>query len=410
MAQEPKAKRPRRSNNEGSVFRRVRPSRSPNGSPRVTYVAQVTVDGVKRTSSHPTEAAAKKALRVLLAEAESGAGVGDGNLTVGELLAKYERRLASQKLAPGTVLIWRQSVKTLTAELGTVRVKRLTPDMIERAFERLADPGYMSTRDGQRRTSNAGMSRATLAKKRAHFAKVLDWAVARRLTQWNPARLAELPAEARAAKPGRSLTYDEAARFLDAAEASPLAALWAVMLYCGLRPGEACGLTWDDVDLAAGVLHVRRQRREVGARLEVTEQLKTASSRRSLAMPPEVVDALRAHRKRQAAAKLAASRWDDEYDVLFTTSVGTPYGGSNLRREFDKVTAAAELGADLSPHVLRHSCASFLVERGYSLTSVADVLGHKTTVMLESVYRHKVTPLAGDGISLGGALRRSAEA
>jgi integrase len=50
----------------------------------------------------------------------------------------------------------------------------------------------------------------------------------------------------------------------------------------GLRPGEATGLAWPDVDFDAEVIHVRRSLKLHNGQLEVTERLKTSRSRRSL--------------------------------------------------------------------------------------------------------------------------------
>ena len=57
----------------------------------------------------------------------------------------------------------------------------------------------------------------------------------------------------------RSLTIEEAQKYLEAASRDRLEALFAITLALGLRQGEVLGLTWDSVDLAKGILEVRRQ-------------------------------------------------------------------------------------------------------------------------------------------------------
>jgi hypothetical protein len=64
-----------------------------------------------------------------------------------------------------------------------------------------------------------------------------------------------------------------------------------------------------------------------------------------LKLPEIAVDALRSQRRRQAAERAGAGELWQEYELVFTTSVGTGYESHNLRRDFGRVTAAEGLGA-----------------------------------------------------------------
>jgi integrase len=220
----------------------------------------------------------------------------------------------------------------------------------------------------------------------------------------NAARIVELPVEARRTPPGRALTVAQARRLLKRTEADRLAALWLLMLMLGLRPGEATGLLWSDVDLKKSIVHVRRSLKLEGGLLHVDERLKTSRSRRSLDAPPAVIEALQAHRLRQVAERLEAGpMWSTTDDLVFCTNVGTPISPSNLRRSFAKVTEAAGLGA-WHPHELRHSAASIMSAAGLPLERVADVLGHDGTRMTALVYRHAVSPTIDGARVMGEAL------
>ena len=67
---------------------------------------------------------------------------------------------------------------------------------------------------------------------------------------------------------------------------------------------------------------------------------------------------------------------------------------ANLRRGLRQVTESAGLGR-WHPHELRHSAASLLSAAGLPLEEVADVLGHASTRVTSSVYRHRTTPTLG---------------
>ncbi len=165
------------------------------------------------------------------------------------------------------------------------------------------------------------------------------------------------------------------------------------MLNLGLRPGEAVALQWMDLDLDEAVVHVRRNLRKVNRVFEITDEMKTKKSRRSLDMPPHLPDALHQHRLLQSSDRVAAGEaWDSGWpDLVFTSISGTPLDASNLRRDFKELTVSAGLG-EWSPNELPHSCVSILSASGVRVEQIADLVGHDGTRMTAKFYRHAVTP------------------
>ncbi|MEX2501249.1 MAG: hypothetical protein WD336_02635 [Trueperaceae bacterium] len=74
--------------------------------------------------------------------------------------------------------------------------------------------------------------------------------------------------------------------------------MYHVLMVCGLRPGEAFGLTWESVNLARGTLAVRQAVTFGTGREPVLAEPKTAGSRRSMPIPPELVQVLSEHKDR----------------------------------------------------------------------------------------------------------------
>ena len=93
------------------------------------------------------------------------------------------------------------------------------------------------------------------------------------------------------------------AAFLKSQRDDRLYALWHTLAMTGLRRGEALGLRWEDVDLEAGRLCVRRALVPSGREVVVSEP-KTARGRRVVALDPETVAVL----KGQAARQLQEQR------------------------------------------------------------------------------------------------------
>ena len=100
-------------------------------------------------------------------------------------------------------------------------------------------------------------------------------------------------------------------------------------VHCGLRQGELLGLRWEDVDLEAGTLHVRRTLTLAKGGPKFTAP-KTAKSRRQVRLTTGAVDALRRHHDRQfEESTRLAGLWQD-YGLVFATTIGTLINPRNL--------------------------------------------------------------------------------
>lgn len=191
----------------------------------------------------------------------------------------------------------------------------------------------------------------------------------------------------------RYLTAEQSRALLDAAHGDRLEALIVVMLGVGLRRGEAIGLRWEDVDLEAGSLRVRRTvRRALGGGL-VAGEPKTDRGRRTIRLPGFVVEALRQHRTRQLEERLVASYWEDASVVLASTT-GSLLDPTRVARLVTALGAVAGIPG-LHPHVFRHSTASLLLAAGVPLPMVSELLGHGSQLVTARIYSH-VLPATRD--------------
>lgn len=377
-----------RGNGEGSVYKVLKPRKS--GTPAERWVAQVMIDGRQRRTFSPTEAEAKRSLRKLLKSVDDGRPVPDGNLQLGALIDQWEAKvLPNRNIKGSTMGRHKWALNILRKDLGSAKVRTLSPERIEKALTDRAQ---------------AGFSRSSLNKIRGTLSQVLKWGVRRDLVARNVASVVELPAEARPVKEGRSLTVDKANEFIAASADTPLEAMWIAMLYLGLRPGEAAGLSWPDVDFDRKTIHVWRaiSRDENGA--IILSEPKTVQSVRSLDAPDPVLNALRRHRLEQKRHQLEIGEiWSNPEALVFTSPTGHLIDPMVCRKEFKKVVA--EIGLDdWTPNELRHSAASLMSDAGMPIEQVADQLGHKDLRMLQKHYRHRIRPTIGGGNVLDAAL------
>jgi hypothetical protein len=137
---------------------------------------------------------------------------------------------------------------------------------------------------------------------------------------------------------------------------------------------------------------------------------KTEKSRRTLALPEMAVDALWAHKKRQAGERLAAgAEWSDQ-DLVFCTRTGGALDAANVRREFRAVCKAAKIGEHWTPRELRHSFVSLMSSSGVPVEEIARIAGHSSTRTTEVVYRRELRPILTTGSSTPRVLKNPGEA
>jgi integrase len=260
-------------------------------------------------------------------------------LTLAEAFERYFEAKARKR----SLFADRQLSKQLTAEFGgDTPLSALTSDRIAQyKAKRLA--AVRKIGETERRLSTSTINRPlALLRCLLHMAHE-EWGV-----------LAELPKVRLEKEPQgrlRWLTQAEATRLLDACRKSrngALADLVEFSLFTGVRRGEALGLTWDRVDRARGVI-----------RLEITK----SGQRREVPLSSN-------------ADAVLARRWSDG-------ATGYVFGTSNwdsFRTAWE--TAAAGAGLDgFRFHDLRHTFASWLVQRGRTLKEVQEALGHNTITM-----------------------------
>ncbi len=159
----------------------------------------------------------------------------------------------------------------------------------------------------------------------------------------------------------------------------------------GLRQGEALGLRWRDIDLEMGYLRVTKQLQRIDGQFVLVEP-KTSRSRRSLVMPPKIVEAIRNHQsKQQAEAQLAEYKGND-LGLVFTRPDGGPIDGTVLTHQFHRLLDRSGI-PQRRFHDLRHSCATLLLAQDVPARVVMDILGHSQIALTMNTYTHVLPEL-----------------
>ena len=201
--------------------------------------------------------------------------------------------------------------------------------------------------------------------------KALADAVRQQAVPMNVASLAEPPkrsqpadamAKPAAAEKISAWTADQVRTFVEAGDGSAMHDSFLLALNTGMRRGEIYGLTWADVDLDGGRLHVRQALATIGHTTEISTP-KSGKSR-SFRLDPTTLAVLRRRKTAQARDRLAwPGEWGNDLDLVFTKTDGTLIHPTTATKAFRRAALAAGLPL-IRYHDQRHTYATLAQSAG----------------------------------------------
>ena len=336
-----------------------------------------------------TKKQADTALAEFLTEVSNRSVPVDVSTTLGAFLDRWLDHIEPNR-SPSTILGYRHKIERIKKQLGNVRLDKLTPQHLDRAYRVWQDEGLHAS---------------TVH----HLHRVLSAAL-RQAVKWG---LLVTPPTARATPPPRRHTPKEipapevVQRLITKAEEREepvLAAVVAVAATTGLRRGELSGLRWSDVALEEGRLHVRRSIKNDAHGGWVVGPTKTHQVRR-IALDEFTVSVLRSHRARALkwASDAGVSIGDEGYVFTLDPSGQSCFPPDGLTHRFAALARAAGVRA-VTLHTLRHFSASMLIASGRDVRTIAGRLGHSDATTTLRVYAHMVEGRDQDAADYLGSL------
>ena len=362
------AKKPkRRINGEGSIYQRKSDGRwvgqfkdpaAPGGAILYVYAK--------------TQQEALKKLKDEMARAQAGLLGEAGRTNISEYLGWWMENVVKGEVAHRTYHNYLSQIRNhILPALGKKKLKALKLEDVESLYRSMVV---------------SGLSPTTVRYVHAVMRRALGQAVNRGLVPRSVAEGASLPGLGR--EEARYLTPEQVKSLLGAAKGDRLEALYVLAVTCGLRQGELLGLRWEEVDLEARKLTVRRQvqRSRDGSGL-IFVPTKGKKSR-TIRLASTTVEALKSHGERQAEEVASAKGLWKDPGLVFASTIGTPLDPSNLvDRSFKPLLGRAGL-PDVRFHDLRHACATLLLSEGVPIKVVQEVLGHSSASVTMDVYSH----------------------
>jgi len=241
------------------------------------------------------------------------------------------------------------------------------------------------------RKLKAGLSRGTVRILHATLRAMLNAAVDDGVTVANPAdrlgrHLKFIATTATRQEEIKAMTREQLSAFLAASHDPDATAferrqylLFLLLARSGMRLGEAFGLQWPDIDFDKREIRVARA--FSSGRLETPK----SGHGRTVDMSQQLVSVLPRHQVEMKADTLRRG-WSEPPVWVLWSEAGTPLNKSNVRRGFVRLLKRAGLPLHFSPHSLRHTFASLLLQQGESPVYVQRQLGHASIKLTVDTY------------------------
>ena len=218
---------------------------------------------------------------------------------------------------------------------------------------------------------------------------IFSFAEKQRIILENPMENIERPKHER--KNVDALSEDDARRFFAALETCPLEfrCLLTLLVTAGLRRGECVGLKWKDFDKNKQTISIERNVVYATKDGTIINTPKTAKSIRTIPILKSTADLLCQLKSERQEKNPTA---DLENSFLFTSKndIFLPKNPDSVTRRLKRFMKANNL-PNLSPHDLRHSCATLLLGSGADIKSVQEILGHaKASTTLDFYVRSDI--------------------
>ena len=219
---------------------------------------------------------------------------------------------------------------------------------------------------------------------------ILEKAKRERLVPFNVAREhATAPKVQR--KEAVYLDDEEARRFLSAVlEERDIRkkAAFVVLLFTGLRRGELCGLSWQDIDEERQVINVVRASQYQQGKGVVEVPTKNVSSVRAVKVPAFVMEVLQEYRAFWNRQRLAwGDAWQGEAGRLFVQHDGKPINPDTINYWLNDFLKRHDL-EHITPHSLRHTFATLQIAAGVDIRTLQARTGHAQASTLVNIYSH----------------------
>ena len=267
---------------------------------------------------------------------------------------------------PSTVAFYEYMTKPITEYFQSAVLQEISPADIQRYFI------YLRTEHKSK--LGKPLSPKSIRHQYVTLNTIFEYAEKQEMISKNPMRKVEAPKKQK--KPVDALTQEQAAQLFKLLPSLPLdfRCILLLLITTGIRRGECMGLQWGDIDETAGTIRIERNVSYTPESGVIVSTPKTVNSIRTIPIMPSTLHLLQQYqqevqKKNPGTILKSAFLFPKSEDVF---AARDPNSITRRVKRFMKNNGFP----DLSPHDLRHSCATLLLSQGADIKSVQEILGH----------------------------------
>lgn len=340
---------------------------------------------IQKSFYGPTQKAVLAKLRKIQAEQDNGTYTEPEKLTVSQWMDTWLAEYAIN-VKDATMRSYKDNTHLhIKPGLGAVPLQKLSPHMVQKFYNDLSTKGRILQK-GQKKNAPAGLSAKSVRIIHSILHRALKQAALVGYIKANPTEACILP---KIEKKEMSILSDkEIPTFLSAVEGHRHGALYLTTLFTGMRRGEALGLTWDAVDVKAGVIRIYRQMQKDRVEGGPPRFTSLKNDKTRMVSPPATVfRVLKEHRRKQNENRLRAGALWEDMNLVFCNELGQPLDGDSVYRSYKRLLNNNGL-SDIRLHDLRHTAATIMIQNGDDIKTVQNALGHATAGFTLDIYTH----------------------
>lgn len=330
----------------------------------------------------------------IISEVSNGIYITPNDMTLEQWLNVWKGSYLCD-IKPSTVAQYDYQIRVhIVPAIGSCKLQKITPPMIQEFYNRLVQPYELTNRFGKI-VKKPGLAPKSVKNLHGVLHKAFQQAILCKFIKTNPCDACKLPRAEK--KEMTAMQGQEVSDFLKAIKGDPYQHLYYVDLFTGMRQGEIMGLTWDCVDFRKGIIRVEKQLRKNhsgGSKYEFSS-LKNGKTR-TITAAPIVFDVLKKVKAEQSAWKLRAGEaFNNEFNLVFTNELGHHLCSVTVYNHLKKILESIGLG-HIRFHDLRHSFAAISLQNGDDIKTVSENLGHATVAFTLDVYGHVTDKMKKD--------------
>ena len=315
---------------------------------------------------------ADRRLREVLGSLDRGLQPDTGKITVGAYMAHWHETYAVPNTRPRTAERYLGDIRLhIVPAIGHIRLAQLRAADVQQLEARLLAGGKSAT---------------SVRHVHVVLKEGLKHAVRWGLVHVNVADAVDPPKVRH--QEVRPPTMEEVLALLNLAGDTPYGPPLTFLARTGVRRGECLGLRWTDLDLERGIASIVQSLQRIGRQGLQFVPVKSAKSRRAIALDGQSVDMLRDLRGQQILreAELGSTTYNDS-GLVFPGPFGDPLDPATLTRNFERLAQECGL-SHVRLHDLRHFHATVLLQAGTHLKVVQERLGHASIAITADTYSH----------------------